>query len=479
MNHRILILSVLLFCLCPILYAQSESTKWDFDCDLGFSYEISKNPNWGINEPVVTYVTPDSPAQFSGLKINDIIMQVRCDATYLRDSILIEEWLRDDSDVLTNQITIRNLDNHFSEYLFQKMCGSVGRMSELKLASIFEGYSLENSRKELFTMPIHILPMDIEEHDYSDYHSFDFGQSNVISPALQAYIEKVFGDMGVIRNTADPDFFVKFNFSVVDKQNAKAIQNVSTKDECNLNASRYNNLTEEMDTFPIATGEDFEQQGNISIEFVEKKNIDTENFTTIWQASITENFSEKIDEKHYLDVYIPLMLMQFPYTEKCKEVTFEADFRQFLYTGIQYDANDMQNIAELDPYGPAYQAGIYLGYKVLKIQDIELPAAIQVLKQDYNMFLSETNSYRSESCYSAVDKNSPNHFWDEKNINVIQKSFDPKRSSQVFSYLFDFNKFINPKYDGRIKFEVTNGRTKRTVYVKPELRKKNSLRVIK
>ena len=508
MNHRIFILSVLLFCLSPILHAQSESiqsSQWNFDCDLGFSYEISKNANWGINEPVVTYVAPGSPAQFAGLKINDIIMQVRCDATYLRDSILIDEWLRKESDVLTNQITIRNLDYYFSEYIFQKTCGSIDRLSEIKLANLFEGYSLEDSRKEIFKMPIHIFPMQIAEHDYSDYHSFDFNESITVSPDLEAYIEKTFNNMGVLRNTKDPDFLVKFNFSVVDKQNAKTISGAKLQDGgCNLNKARYNVLTQDVEVFPIASldNKDFKQQASINFEFVEKKNIDSTRFTTIWQANIIENFTEKVDTKNYLDVYIPLILMQFPYTKQCNDVTFQANIKQFLYTGIQYDANDMQKIVELDPYGPAYLAGIYLGYKVTKIQDIPLAPSMQMVNQNYASFLKETDSYRSTSCYavsdptfpnrsynepinpSSLDRYStlvpagPNHFWNEGSIGEIQKSFDPKRSSQAFSYLFDFNKFVNPNYDGSLKFEVTNGRTKRTVLVKPELKKMNSLRVI-
>lgn len=481
MNHRYILLSFLLFWVSTLLYAQSDNDQWQFDCDLGFNYEISKNPNWGINEPVVTYVKPGSPAQFAGLKINDIIMQVRCDATYLRDSILIDKWLKDDSDVLTNQITIRSLDNYFSEYLFSKTCGTVNRLNEYKLASMYEGYSLENSRQEIFTMPIHVRPMNIDEHDYSDYHSFDFDpECKNLSPDLEAYTEKIFANMCVLRNKIDPDFLVKLNFSVVDKDKAIEIQNVVNKlDSCG--SVRYNMQSQQMDRFPIVDTKekDFVQQASIQIEFVEKKNIDKDKFTTIWKADIIENFASNVDVSHYLDVYIPLILMQFPYTMACDNVTFQADLKQFLYTGIEYDANDMQTIAELDPYGPAKQAGVYLGYKVLKIQDIELAPSLQVINQNYDTFLNDTQSYRSTVCYNPVNTSSPRYFWAEDSMTAIQKSFDVKRSNQIFAYLFEFSKFVNPQYEGKIKFEVTNGTNRRTVYVKPELKTMNALRIIK
>lgn len=481
MNHKYILLSFLLFLGATTLCAQSDNGQWQFDCDLGFNYEISKNPNWGINEPVVTYVKPGSLAQFAGLKINDIIMQVRCDATYLRDSILIDKWLKDDSDVLTNQITIRSLDNYFSEYLFSKTCGSVNRLSEYELASMYEGYSLENSRKEIFTMPIHVAPMNIVEHDYSDYHSFDFDtQFNNVSPTLETYIEKIFADMGILRNKIDPDFLVKFNFSIVDKDKAITATQTNHIDDCGSNKVRYNKQTQQMDRFPIADvdTQDFMQQAGICFEFVEKKNIDKDNFTTIWKADIIENFTSKVDINHYLDVYIPLILMQFPYTTACDDVTFQADIKQFLYTGIEYDTKDMQTIAELDTYGPAYQAGIYLDNKVLKIQGMELAPSLQMINQNYNSFLNDSQPYRSLVCYSPADITSPRNFWSEDSMTAIQKSFEEKRSNQVFSYLFDFSKYIDPKYDGKIKFEVTNGTTRRTVYVKPELKMMNSLRVI-
>ena len=61
-------------------------------CNLGFSFEISSNSNWGEHEPVIRSIVPGSPAAKAGLKINDIIMEVNGKGTYLKPYSTIMSW---------------------------------------------------------------------------------------------------------------------------------------------------------------------------------------------------------------------------------------------------------------------------------------------------------------------------------------------------------------------------------------------------
>ena len=68
-----------------IAFTQNSSVT----CNLGFTYKISTSENWGISEPIVVEVTPGSPAEAAGLKINDIILEVNGKGTYLKSSATI------------------------------------------------------------------------------------------------------------------------------------------------------------------------------------------------------------------------------------------------------------------------------------------------------------------------------------------------------------------------------------------------------
>jgi C-terminal processing protease CtpA/Prc len=79
---------ITLLILSVALYSQNDQVV----CNLGFTFKISNNPNWGNNEPVVTDITPGSPADKAGLKVNDIILEVNGNGTYLKPAHTIMSW---------------------------------------------------------------------------------------------------------------------------------------------------------------------------------------------------------------------------------------------------------------------------------------------------------------------------------------------------------------------------------------------------
>src|SRR5690606_18189473 len=102
------------------------------------SFKISNNPNWGNNEPVVTEVTPGSPAEKAGLKTNDIILEVNGNGTYLKPSHTIMSWFMEKSSDMS--ISIRNFEASFKPMHIAKDCRPRNGLSEAQLAPVFSFY---------------------------------------------------------------------------------------------------------------------------------------------------------------------------------------------------------------------------------------------------------------------------------------------------------------------------------------------------
>src|SRR5690606_35464431 len=84
------------------LFAQNS----DITCSLGFTFEISDDKSWGYKEPVIVDITPGSPAEKAGLKLNDIILSVNQNGTYLKSYQTIMSWFNQDPH--TMHLGIRN-----------------------------------------------------------------------------------------------------------------------------------------------------------------------------------------------------------------------------------------------------------------------------------------------------------------------------------------------------------------------------------
>ena len=68
-TKRLLLSSIL--CLTATLYATAQNNSTV--CRLGFAYEFSQRSQWGFEKPVVRSLIPNSSAEQSGLKVDDVI----------------------------------------------------------------------------------------------------------------------------------------------------------------------------------------------------------------------------------------------------------------------------------------------------------------------------------------------------------------------------------------------------------------------
>ena len=143
------------FIVLSFIVIQLNAQSAPIICRAGFAFEISNNPNWGNGEPVVINITPGSPVERAGLKLNDIILEINEKGTYLKPHHTIKAWLLD-NDKSDMEISIRNLETDFRTISFEKDCRSRNGIDESKLASVFSFYSLEDVQNRTFHIPMKI-----------------------------------------------------------------------------------------------------------------------------------------------------------------------------------------------------------------------------------------------------------------------------------------------------------------------------------
>jgi len=476
---------LLFFCLIifTTISVRLQAQEYDKNCIYGISFEFSKNPSWGFGELVVTSVEPNSAAEASGIKVGDIIMEINGKATYLRDSQTIAEWLFNEYDPLV-KFTIRNLDTYFKEYTIERKCINSNAVSEQDLSSIFSFYSLEDTNHQRFILPVKVEPNP--EITYNDYHTYDFSQTksetpeidNAIIPVLEQELRK----LGFLRDTTDPDFIVQPYYYYYPNAKYSGL-NMDTSHHSTI--WRFDVQKQKMILLPIfdpqdAAGNEKSQYiAEFGISFYDLKFIKSPQMTQIWDCSIKDNLSSKYSLTEYIKIHAPLMLMQYPYAGARQEAKYDVKFNRYNYTGLYFDANDLSKIRDVDPESPAHKAGLREGYTIKKINGKKLEYTWESLSQGYKLFISETMKYRDEATkFTNAEGYTDCMFWSKPYYSNIASEFNKSQYHTLFSYLYDFQPYINSKPSDKMIFEIWDGMQTRILNVTPEIRKSITVKAL-
>lgn len=464
-------------------YTRSSSNPKN--CDFGITFEISSIPGWGYGEPVILTVEPFSPADKAGLKAGDIIMEVNSTATYLRNNQTIGNWL---ADTATPEIrlTIRNLDTYFKEYSIIRDCKSLNSISEFKLASAYSFYSIENTNQRAFTLPMRVDPnLDI---DFSDYRTFDFVSEGGDAPEIDRYINFIFEQAlvskGLVKSSKDPDILVQSYYTF--QPNVK--YNASTASRSNQRTWRYDTEKQQMIQVPILSADDpnAEVKGQFILElgvrFFDKKYIDKQRMTQIWDCRTRELLTSQFDLQEYARIHAPLMLMQYPYSAPKATAKYLVNFKAFNYTGMNFDVNDMKTLSHIDANSPASSAGLRTGDVVLRINNTKFQFEIPELESGYRRFIVETMPLRDRTTRFIDANGFPDcMYWDKSKYNQIAETFT-KESIYMpcFSYLYSFERYVSGASNNiPIEVEVrTKGDTRKTVKITPQIQKSVTIRAL-
>ena len=416
-------------------------------CHFGITFEISGNPNWGYGEPVILTVEPNSPADFAGIKPGDIIMEINGAATYLRNYQTIASWLfNTSSDIAT--FTVRNLNTYFKEYELPRQCRPINSVSESDLASSFSFYSLENTHERAFVLPLQINTN--KNVDYSDYHTYSFIEENTtpLDRQINAELGEALKEKGLTYSNDNADILIQTYYSYQPNPNYNPQKaNVSDK-----NTWRYNTKSKEMISLPILSGDDVRAEYNgqfileFGIRFFEKKYINTEAPTLIWEGSVKEYMTSQFTLEEYVPIHAPLILMQFPYSANKRTARYVVSQKRYYYTGLYLNADDLKTITGVERNSPAYRAGIRSGLVIEKINDEKFIYEKTELLNGYKRFISETMKYRDPQTLFVDAKGFPDcMYWKMSEYNNVRKVFGKSIYTPVFKYLYSFEKYISGK----------------------------------
>ena len=469
---RISLISLLLLILTPNI----ESQNYDKNCYFGFTFEVSDRANWGYGELVITDVEPGSPAEAAGIKVDDIIMEINGKATYLRDNQTIAKWLFEDMYAPTVTFTIRNMNTYFKEYTLYRKCIATNSVSEKALSEIFAFYSLENTNQRIFSLPLHVEPN--KDVDFADYHTYDFYKDNKPVPAIDtqiiALLEKDLQAKGLVRNTSDPDIVVQAYYNYESNPQFTGLERTNSV----KNSWRYDSDKKQMVILPIIESNEINinKSAQYIVEygfsFYDRKYIDTKKLTQIWDCNIKDYLSSKYSLEEYVRIHTPLMLKQFPYSVKKSEAKYKVDFNRFNYTGMYFDANDLTTIKDVDMDSPAYKSGIRPGYVIKKMNGKKFEHSKENLSEGYKRFISETMVFRDQTTrFTNAEGFSDCMFWSVGYYPEISKEINKSQYISHFSYLYNFESYINNKSDNKITLEIWDGMQTRIFSITPDIKK--------
>lgn len=456
--RRILCILLIAISLIGNLVAQNETTA----CNLGFTFEISDDKSWGYKEPVVTGITPGSPAEIAGLQIKDIILSVNKNGTYLKSYGTIRSWFDLQADEMT--LAVRNFTHSFKEMTIAKDCQHRNAITEAQLAPVFAFYSLEDIQDRRFLMPV--TTKINEEALFHNYRTFDFAPINESTRALDERINAIFirvlTAMGLQHDFNDPDFIIQTFYSY---QNNPLYKPGSATYGSYQPVWRYdtrNNRTVRVPLYDPSEAvriDDVAYNLDFGYRFYDRKFVEAGGMTLIWESEVKERLSSHYDLMDYLEMNLPLVLLKFPYPVNRSFGTYQVKYFKYNYTGIGYNMNDLRTVVSVDPGSPAALAGIMPGDVVTNIQGQSFNHTPQSLTESYRRFIAETMNLRDKnSRYTDASGFKECMFWDVANYPAIAESLsNNRRYKAAFSYLFNFNQYIDWKTPLTINIEVRRG----------------------
>ncbi len=446
-------------------------------CRAGFAFQISNNPNWGNGEPVIINITPGSPAERAGLKLNDIILEVNKKGTYLKPYHSINEWMlnNNQNDI---EISIRNLETDFKTIRFQKDCGSRNGIDESKLASVFAFYSLEDVQNRTFHIPMKITTNP--EAVFSDYRTFDFAPVAQGTPDIDARISVIFERMlkkrGLKKDTENPDFIIQTFYSYQSNPAYKVnsqIQNTDVAADW-----RFDIENNRMVKLPVFSPTEVVENNNVpyflefGYRFYDRKYIEPGQMVQIWECEVKERVKSNYGLENYLETNLPLILLKYPYPGSMSLATYEVNFLKYNYTGLNYNIDNIASIAYVDLNSPAAEAGIKTGDIIKSIQGVKLNNNLKELTHSYRQFISESMDLRNPNTrYTDTNGYKDCMFWEVGNYNKVSKIINKRSFRTAFTYLFNFNQYIDWETPRTLSFEIERGKEKLTFEITPEVYK--------
>jgi hypothetical protein len=454
----------------------------EVSCRYGFSYEISNDPHWGKNKPVITGIYPHSPAERAGIKPYDIIMAV--------EGVPVTENVLDDLYLFLNpegkeivELTVKNFTNDERKIKIKKECKSIHSISEEQLATAFAMYAVEYTHERLFSCPF-VTTRTEDETDFSVFKSFDFfgesGDQPELAKKIHDLIKKELTNRSLKYDPVNPDLTVQIYYSFNKNPNykPKTLKRTNKEDKPEKDdryVYRYDISRDRMAKFPFLPPNTIETEAEYILKLgfrMEDKKL--KKGRILWECEANEFMNESYSLENFAFVHIPLMCMQFPYMKYGRNAQFRLSKKKYNYTGINYNINDISEIASIDPHSPAAKAGILPYDRIDAIADKRMDRTSQQFTSAYRLFLINTLKLRDESTRFVDANGFPDcMYWSDANYPQVVSEFNNKKNLTAFSYLFQYAPFINPARNNTCSFKLSRGKEKLEFILRPEIRTEN------
>lgn len=437
-----------LFLVFSLFSGYLSAQNSEISCGLGFTFKIGEDKTWGYKEPIVVDITPGSPAEEAGLKLNDIILSINKNGTYLKSYQTIMSWF--DQDPNGMMLAIRNFEHAFKEIAIQKDCRNLNAISEAQLAPVFSFYSLEDVQDRRFLIPV--ITKVNNDALFHNYTTFAFAPSDESSRQLDERINAIFvralEEKGLKYNPVDPDFIIQTYYSYEANPSYKAesptlgsyqpVWRFDTRSNRMVKLSLYN-PSEAVRVEDVAFNLEF------GYRFYDTKFIDPGSMMLIWESEVKERLVSHYPLVDYLEMNLALLLKKFPLVGNKEYATYQVNYQKYNYTGIGFNMNDLKTVVSVDNGSPAAIAGILPGDVVVNIQGQDFDHTSQSLTEGYRRFLAETMTFRDKnSRYTDSNGFKECMFWDVSQYNAVSTAIaNNKRYKSAFSYLFNFNQYVD------------------------------------
>jgi hypothetical protein len=357
---------------------------------------------------------------------------------------------------------VRNLNTYFKEYELPRQCRPLNSIGESELASSFSFYSLENTQERAFVLPLQITTN--KDIDYSDYHTYSFiedlNNTTPLDKRVNAELEAILNEKGLTHGSENADILIQTYYSYQPNTGYKPQANVSIQ-----GTWRYDVAKKEMVLLPILSGDDLQAENKgqfileFGIRFFDKKYVNPDIPTLIWEASVKEFMTAHFPLEEYVPLHTSLILMQFPYSTDKRTARYVVDKKTYYHSGLFYNADDLKTITAVERNSPAYRAGIRPKVVIEKINGDKFVYSKADLTNGYKRFLSETMGFRDPRTLFTDAKGFPDcMYWKSSEYDKIKKAFGQSIYTPVFKYLYGFEGYVYGKPTTKLVIEAKGKR---------------------